>query len=108
MSSRNPFLQIGFYKTERSPSCNTFYLMAKEFRTLKSPLLVNSVVLDCFLASNIDEWADYTFVSLVDTVRMIGDHREKRFRHCGISQTDKPLKNNVVMIYLYELSNDYF
>lgn len=102
MTSKNPFLPVSYYKTEQSLSSKTFYLMAKEFRTLKSPLLINSVVLDCFIAAHIDEWDDYTFVSLDDTAKMIGNHREKKFRNRKICQIDKPLKKNIIMIYLFE------
>ena len=81
----------------------SFQLTTYEFSTLRSHIWINGIVIDSYVAANIDEWIDTLFVPTEDTSLILGDFSGKRIdRNRKICKTNKPIKNTLLMPYLYQ------
>ncbi|OXU20034.1 hypothetical protein TSAR_003269 [Trichomalopsis sarcophagae] len=95
-------IKIGHYLTNRILCRRDMYLSIREFQSLQRPHWVNGTAIDSFAAAYVDEWANITYISHDDTLRICGDKYTDRIRNdMRIFKTDQHLNNIPFMPYKF-------
>lgn len=105
MASNSRMLTVGHYQTKRSLTTEIFFVTANQYATLRCSRWIDGLVIDAFVAANIDDWEDFTFICTDDTKVSIGkenDGTRQKLKGRAILKTKKPIGGHILMPYLFE------